>query len=149
MQAPHLEYQPETASDLMYTTLDGQVEHLAAWKGRVVFLDLWGTWCIQCVVEMPTVRKLYQRYRDDPQVRFLIVSRLDTPEKVRAWARRNHYDLPFFVMGDEDIPESMRFNQYPATFLYAKDGSLVAHRAGAADWSAPEVVAFIESLKRR
>jgi thiol-disulfide isomerase/thioredoxin len=149
MHAPDLSYAPEPADDLAYATLDGQERHLADTKGKVVFLDLWGTWCIQCVVEMPTVEKLYQRYEDDPQVIFLIVSRLDTPARVRAYARRNHYDLPFYVMRDEDIPESMRLNQYPATFLYAKDGSVVAHHVGAADWSSPEVVEFIEGLKRR
>jgi thiol-disulfide isomerase/thioredoxin len=149
MRAPDLHYEPEPADDLVYATLNGEERHLADTKGRVVFLDLWGTWCIQCVVEMPTVEKLYQRYKDDPQVTFLIVSRLDTPATVRAYARRNHYVLPFYVMRDEDIPESMRLNQYPAAFLYAKDGSLVAHHVGAADWSSPEVAGFIEMLKRQ
>jgi thiol-disulfide isomerase/thioredoxin len=40
----------------------------------VVYLDLWGTWCIQCVAEMPTVQKLYDHYKGDSQVEFLIVS---------------------------------------------------------------------------
>jgi thiol-disulfide isomerase/thioredoxin len=148
MHAPDLQFSPQPADDLVYATLDGQPRRLADSKGKVVFLDLWGTWCIQCVVEMPTVEKLYQRYKDDPQVTFLIVSRLDTPAKVRAYARRNRYDLPFYVMRDEDIPESMRLNQYPATFLYAKDGSLAAYHVGAADWSSPEVAEFIQKLKK-
>jgi thiol-disulfide isomerase/thioredoxin len=46
------------APDLSFQTLDGQERHLSDYKGKVVFLDLWGTWCIQCVAEMPTVQAL-------------------------------------------------------------------------------------------
>jgi thiol-disulfide isomerase/thioredoxin len=135
--------------DLSFYTLDGQPQHRLAKKGKVVFLDLWGTWCLQCVAEMPTVQRLYEHYRNDPQVEFLIVSRLDSPASVQRYARRNRLDLPFYVTGDEDIPNSMDLNQYPATFLYAKDGSLVAQHVGAANWSAPSVIAFIDALKNR
>ncbi|GGA65387.1 thioredoxin [Edaphobacter acidisoli] len=147
MRPPNLQRQPEAASDLIYRTLDGEQQHLAATKGQVVFLDLWGTWCIQCVAEMPTVQKLYDHYKDDPQVKFLIVSRMDSPFAVRSYARRNHLHLPFYVTEDEDIPQSMRLNQYPSTFIYAKDGTLVSKHAGAADWSDPSVFRFIDQLK--
>lgn len=147
MQPPHLEYQPAAASDLIFRTMDGRTEHLSSFRGQVIVLDLWGTWCIQCVAEMPTVQKLYDHYRNDPQVRFLIVSRMDSPEAVRLWAQRHNLHLPFYVMRDEDIPASMRLDQYPATFLYEKDGKLAAEHVGAADWSAPSVSAFIDRLK--
>jgi thiol-disulfide isomerase/thioredoxin len=147
MQPPHLERQSQAASDLKFRTLDGEVQHLSATRGQVVFLDLWGTWCIQCVAEMPTVQRLYDRYKDDPQVKFLIVSRLDSPATVRSYARRNHLSLPFYVTQDEDIPQTMQFNQYPATFVFAKDGSLVSNHVGAADWSDRSVVSFIDQLR--
>ncbi|HEU5341055.1 TlpA disulfide reductase family protein [Edaphobacter sp.] len=149
MRPPRLVYQPVPASDFVFNTLDGQAEHLSALRGQVLFVNLWGTWCIQCVAEMPTVQTLYNHYRDDPHVRFLVISRLDSPATVRTWAERHRLDLPFYTMRDEDIPRSMRLNQYPATFLYGKDGQLVAVHVGAADWSAPEVVRFIDGLERR
>ena len=149
MKAPHLVSHPEPASDMVYRTLDGEQQHLSATKGQVVFLDLWGTWCVQCVAEMPTVQKLYDHYKDDPQVKFLIVSRLDTPARVRLYAHHGHYDLPFYVTHDDDIPDSMQLNQYPATFIFAKDGSLVSKHVGAADWSAEAVISFIDRLKQQ
>jgi thiol-disulfide isomerase/thioredoxin len=149
MQPPHLRLQPEPASDLTYRTLDGTPQQLTAIKGQVVFLDLWGTWCVQCVAEMPTVQKLYDHYKDDPQVKFLIVSRMDKPSAVRSYARRNHLDLPFYITHDDEIPPSMQLQQYPATFLYAKDGSLVAKHVGAADWSDRSVISFIDRLKQQ
>jgi thiol-disulfide isomerase/thioredoxin len=145
--APELVRIHEPAEDFYFRTLDGNERRLSETKGRVVFVDLWGTWCIQCVAEMPTVQKLYDRYRNDPDVAFLIISRLDSAAAVRRFAAMHHYDLPFYTMDDANIPRSMRLNQYPATFLYAPDGSLAAQHAAAADWSDPSVAAFIDGLK--
>ena len=145
--APHLQFHPEPASDLVFRTLDGQPQHLLPTKNQVVFVDLWGTWCIQCVAEMPTLQTLYNHYRNDPQVKFLIISRWDTPASVRRYAHRNHFDLPFYVTRDNEIPPSMWLNQFPSAFIYAKDGSLISMHTGAADWSAPSVISFIDHLK--
>ena len=145
-QAPGLVRVNQSADDFSFRTLDGKIERLSEAKGKVVFVDLWGTWCIQCVAEMPTVQKLYDHYRRDPEVVFLIISRLDSPATVRRYARLNHYDLPFYTMDDESIPPSMQLNQFPATFLYARDGSVAAKHTGAADWSDRSVIAFIDEL---
>ena len=149
MHPPHLRLQPEPASDLTYRTLDGTAQNLSSNKGQVVFLDLWGTWCVQCVAEMPTVQRLYDHYKDDPHVKFLIVSRMDKPSAVRSYARRNHLDLPFYVTHDDEIPPAMQLQQFPATFLYAKDGRLISKHVGAADWSDRSVIAFIDQLKQQ
>jgi len=154
LQPPLLHKHPEPASDLVYHSLDqgsvtGQTHHLSETHGQVVLLDLWGTWCVQCVAEMPTLQRLYDHYRNDPEVRFLIVSRLDASGAVRSYARRNHLDLPFYLTDDSDIPPAMQLNQFPSTFLYAKDGTLVAKHVGAADWSDKSVIAFIDNLKQQ
>lgn len=146
---PLLHRESKIVPDLAYRTLDGQLHHVSESKGKIVFLDLWGTWCIQCVAEMPTVQTLYGRYRHDPDVQFLIVSRLDSPAMVRAYAARNHFVLPFYVTHDEDVPDAMYLRQYPATFIYARDGSIAAQHAGGANWDDPSVISFINQLKSR
>lgn len=146
-QAPHLIAEDAPETDFVFHTLDGQTKKLSDFKGKVVFLDLWGTWCLQCVAEMPTVQRLYDHYRNDPQVAFLIVSRMDTPQAVERYARRGNYSLPFYVTRDEDVPPSMYLRQYPATFLFSRNGILVGHHAGGADWADPSVLRYIDSLK--
>jgi thiol-disulfide isomerase/thioredoxin len=148
MLPPQLHVQPEPASDLTYRTLDDTPQQLSSNKGQVVFLDFWGTWCVQCVAEMPTVQKLYDHYKGDPQVKFLIVSRMDSPREVRSYARRNHFDLPFYITNDNEVPPAMQLGQFPATFLYAKDGTLATKHTGAADWSSASVISFIDHLKQ-
>jgi thiol-disulfide isomerase/thioredoxin len=148
-KAPHLVSSPEPGTDFPFRKLDGTQMHLAETKGKVVFVDLWGTWCIQCVAEMSTVQALYDKFRNDPNVTFLIISRWDSAETVRRYARRNHFDLPFYTTDDDDIPASMHLNQFPATFLYAPDGTMMLKHTGAADWAAPAVVSYINGLKKK
>jgi thiol-disulfide isomerase/thioredoxin len=151
-RAPALVRIHEPAEDFPFRTLDGKVEWLSEMRGKVVFVDLWGTWCIQCVAEMPTVQELYNHYRGDPGVVFLVISRMDSPATVRRFASLHHYDLPFYTMDDDSIPTSMQLHQFPATFLYAADGTLAAKHTGAADWSGRDgvsgVTAFIDGLKQ-
>lgn len=144
---PLLQSESRNIPDLTYRTLNGQLARISSSKGKVVFLNLWGTWCVQCVAEMPTVQKLYDHYRGKPDIEFLIVSRLDSPAAVRSYSRRHHLDLPFYVTEDADIPPAMQLNQYPSTFIYAKDGSVVAQHAGASDWSDKSVINFIDQLR--
>lgn len=147
--APHLQRIDQQAADFTFQTLDGSTKHLSDFKGKTVFVDLWGTWCIQCVAEMPSVQKLYDHYSTRSDVVFLIVSRLDAPAKVRLYARANRYTLPFYTMADSDIPPSMQLNQFPATFLFSPSGTLAAQHIGAADWSAPTVISFIDGLREK
>jgi thiol-disulfide isomerase/thioredoxin len=149
LQPPRLEAVSVPATDFSFHTLDGQVRKLSDFKGKVVFVDLWGTWCIQCVAEMPTVQKLYSHYAGDPAVEFLIVSRMDSPQTVQRYARRNNLTLPFYVTRDDDVPASMYLHQYPATFIFSKDGRLAMQHAGGADWADRTVVKFIDELKSR
>lgn len=121
--------------------------HSSELRGKVVFVNFWATWCIRCVAEMPTIQKLYDSLKNDPSVVFVIASRLDTPARVRLYAKYGHYDVPFFTVKDSDIPPSLQFNQYPTTFIFAKNGSLAETQVGGADWSDPSVVDSIRKLE--
>lgn len=135
--------------DFPYDSLDGRTHRLSELRGKVIFVNFWGTWCIRCVAEMPSIQKLYDSLKSDPSVAFVIASRLDTPGRVRLYAKYGHYDLPFYTVNDSAIPQAMQFNQYPTTFLFAKNGSLAETQVGGADWSAPSVVASIRKLENR
>lgn len=145
--SPQRKTEPLADYDFKYSSLDGRVHHLSELHGRAVFVNFWGTWCIRCVAEMPTIQKLYDSLKSDPSVAFVIASRLDTPARVRLYGRYGRYDLPFYTVEDSDIPQSLQFNQYPTTFIFAKDGSLAETQVGGADWSAPSVVASIRKLE--
>jgi thiol-disulfide isomerase/thioredoxin len=65
------------------TDLEGNAVNLNDYKGKVVFLNLWATWCPPCVGEMPEIQKLYDTFKSNPDIAFLLVSNEDN-EKIRA-----------------------------------------------------------------
>jgi thiol-disulfide isomerase/thioredoxin len=148
LEAPLLTREIKGNYDFVFSTLDGQTRHLSDLRGKIAFVNFWGTWCLPCVAEMPTVQELYNHLKEDTSIVFIIASRLDAPDKVRTFADKHHYSLPFYTIRDEDIPQQLRFNQYPATFIFARDGSLITKHITAANWSDPSVVAFIKDLER-
>lgn len=133
--------------DFPYSSLNGQAHQLSELKGKVVFVNFWGTWCIRCIVEMPMIQKLYDNFRDDPSVVFVVASRLDPAWRIQLYASHYHYDLPFYMVKDSDIPQSMQFQQYPTTFIFARDGFLAEKQIGGADWSKPSVINSCDNSK--
>jgi thiol-disulfide isomerase/thioredoxin len=149
MDSPQFSMHPQPAADFVFETLDGKQKHLSDFKGKVIFLNFWGTWCMPCMAEMPGVESLYRHVGRDPDVQFLAISRHNSPGAVWRYAELHRFSLPFYVSRDDDIPASMHLNEIPSTFVYSKDGKMVYSYIGAADWSRPEAVAFIESLRKQ
>jgi thiol-disulfide isomerase/thioredoxin len=82
------EFPATTAADFDWTvqSLDGRPFHLETAKGKVVFLNLWATWCGPCVREMPDIQRLYERMKGKGVV-FLCVSN-EGPDKVRRFVEQ-------------------------------------------------------------
>jgi thiol-disulfide isomerase/thioredoxin len=132
-----------------YRSLDMKVHHLAELKGKVVLIDFWGTWCPGCVEEMPTLERLYDRFRTDPKVAFVIVSENDTLDKVKAFVSRNHFTLPFYYVGTDTVPEPLAPKAWPSTYFLSPDGVLRGEYLGGGDWSDESVVRYIEKLEKK
>lgn len=147
LKAPEVPKELKANYDFRYATLEGEEKHVSELKGKVVFVNFWGTWCIPCVAEMPTVQQLYNQFKADTNVVFVIASRQDSPDKIRSFAKKHSYDLPFYTITDEDIPVAMRFNQYPATFIYGKDGDIAMKHINGANWSDTSVIRYIQKLE--
>jgi thiol-disulfide isomerase/thioredoxin len=134
---------------LTFRDLEGKEHRLAEFKGKVVVLNFWGTWCAGCVLEMPTLQRLYDRYRSDPKVAFVIVSGMDTPEKVRKFVAAKQYTLPVYVVGNDPLPKPLDGGAWPATYLISPSGVVRAELQGSGNWTDPSVAAVIEGLKKQ
>jgi thiol-disulfide isomerase/thioredoxin len=135
------------SGDVTFHTLAGKPEHLYAYKGQVVILHRWGTWCAPCVLEMPAFQKLYDRYRNDPKVRFVVVASMNSPSEVAAFAGQHHYDLPFYIADDQDTG-GVKVSTFPTTMIYDKRSDIRMVQTGVTDWARPDIMARIELLKQ-
>ncbi|MGB5321044.1 TlpA family protein disulfide reductase [Lutimonas sp.] len=118
----------------------GQEVNLKTFKGQVIVVNLWATWCPPCVAEMPSFQKLYNDYGD--KVIFLFIAN-DDPDKVDRFLAKNGYELPVFFQ-TSSAPEAMSSNALPTTYIINSKGSIVASKIGAADWNSNRVRSLLD-----
>lgn len=127
---------------------DGKPVRIADFKGKVVVVNLWATWCAPCVVEMPTIAKLAESYAGQP-VEVVAVS-IDKPEatdKAKAFIAKQQH-LKFYQDPKMSLPFDIRppAPGMPTTVIYGKDGVEKARVSGEADWSTKDARAVIDKI---
>ena len=123
---------------------DGKTRSLEEFKGKVIFLNFWATWCPPCVAEMPSIDKLHEEMGDD--VAFVMVSFDDDFEKAKAFDKRKGYGLPIYAPAS-NLPTMFQSSALPTTYIIDAEGNLALTHKGMADYSDPEFREFLNSLK--
>jgi thiol-disulfide isomerase/thioredoxin len=128
----------------------GKTHHLSEFKGKVVVMNLWATWCAPCQKEMPTLARLQAGFGKLP-IAILPIS-IDSKaavEKAKAFMANNK-PLPFFHDADGALSPVLKpaIEGYPTSFIYDRKGKLYGVIAGEADWSTPKTKAMLETLAK-
>jgi len=128
----------QVAPDFVLNTLDGREIRLSDYRGHVVFLNFWATWCEPCKVEMPAMERLYREYRRQG---FSVLAVSTDPEGARVTRPfRDALGLTFTIAHD---PDSTVMRMYgvrilPVTFLVDRHGVITHQIFGSRDWQEPE-----------
>ena len=138
---------PSPPPDYAFLDEHGKSVKIADYKGKVVVLNLWATWCAPCRAEMPTLARMAASYKDKP-VEFVALS-IDNPEaaaKARLFIAANA-PLKFFNDPDGKIifKVSPPAQGAPTTIIYGKDGLEKSRVSGDADWNSPEAHALVDA----
>lgn len=125
----------------------GTTRGVADYRGDVLFLNLWATWCGPCVVEMPTIQRLHERF-GARGLRVVAVAVDDPPfaERVADFVRERGLTFEVLHEGTGRIEQDYRSRGIPSTYLVGRDGRLRVIRQGAADWDTPAVHKLVEQL---
>ena len=128
--------------DFELVNSEGKAVNLADYKGKVIFINFWATWCPPCVAEMPDLQLLFNAYGE--KVTFLFIAR-DKEEKVSNFLRKKNYNLPvYFESGF--TPKALYTAALPTTFIIDKKGSIILAESGSADWNAESVHELLDGL---
>jgi len=122
------------APEFSLPELTGQTLDLSAYRGKVVLLDFWATWCDPCRDEIPHFVELQNRYRDQG-LQIIGISMDDEPAPVREFYQRFHMNYPV-AMGNAKMGELYGgVLGLPIAFLIGRDGRIEAKHIGPTDSS--------------
>jgi len=135
------------APDFKLATLTEPARSLSLvdFRGQIVLLNFWTTWCKPCQDEMPSLDALYEQLKDD-DFTLLAVSIDENKEDVIKF--RNAYNLSFPVLLDPttDTKNRYQIHHYPETFLIGREGTILAHFIGPRDWADPLQISTLRQV---
>ena len=135
------------AANFKLEALDGHTVSLESLRGKVIFLNVWATWCGPCREEMPSMEMLYEDFKDNKDFVMLAVSQ-DTKGRsmVAPYVEKNGFHFAILLDPENKISESYDVSGVPETFIIDRKGQIVAHHMGAFDWSRPDVKDALQQL---
>jgi peroxiredoxin len=137
---------PQQAREFKVTALDGGRLSLADLKGKVVFLNLWATWCGPCKEEMPAMERVWQRYKE----RGLVVVALSLDSQgakvVKPFVHQGKYSYPIGLDPKMEVAQLYGARAVPATFIIDRSGNLHAFALGPREWDSKTALPFFDSL---
>lgn len=140
----------EAARDLpalSFVDEDGQELTLADFRGRVVLLNIWATWCVPCREEMPTLDALQTKLGGpDFQVLPLSVDRTGSDVVQRFYAEISISTLGVYLSDQRQAMSALGVLGLPTTLLIDRNGREIARFVGPAEWDGSDVINQVESI---
>ncbi|MGO1529206.1 MAG: TlpA family protein disulfide reductase [Senegalia sp. (in: firmicutes)] len=132
------------APDFTLKTLNGEDASLSDYKGKIVLINFWATWCKYCDEEMPDLEKLYNENKDDLVV--LAVDVGEEEEKVRDYIEKGGYTFPVLLDKNSSIAQKNYYvSPYPTSYFIDEDGNLIGAVAGMMTY--PQMTQILEQIK--
>ena len=114
-------------------------------RGKVVFLNLWTTWCPPCREEMPAMQRLAKRL-DGQGFVMIAVSEDDDASKVQAFVDEMKIEFPVLIDPTGSVGRAYGITGYPETFIIDRKGKQVARYIGPRDWTDPQIEKDLRTL---
>lgn len=126
-------------------TLNGQNLSLADYRGKVVMINFWATWCVPCRVEMPSMENLYEKYKRKG-FEILAVSGGEGRNLVQPFTENLKLSFPILLDEQFEVHGKYGVNAIPSTFLVDKSGVITHRFFGAMDWNDDQSTELIGKL---
>lgn len=125
MRCPNLVFQDE----------QGKRKELQDYSGKIVFINLWASWCIPCQREMPSIQKLYDDLKNDDGIVFLLLTRKKDFEDSKQWARGLGYSVPRYKSTPPGDRPMINVRTIPRTLILDRNGIVIMSKTGEEHWS--------------
>jgi thiol-disulfide isomerase/thioredoxin len=141
---------PRPLPEIRFENGDGEAMSLADFRGNIVLLNIWATWCAPCRREMPTLERLRAELGGpDFEVVALSIDRQGLPAVREFYAEVSLETLPIYVDQTGAAQRALNALGLPTTLLLDREGNEVGRLLGPAEWDSPEMVAFLRDYLER
>jgi cytochrome c biogenesis protein CcmG, thiol:disulfide interchange protein DsbE len=127
------------------TTLDARHLSLTEYRGAVIVLTFWATWCLECRVEMPALERLHGEF-SSRGLAIIGVNARENKETARRYAKELGLTFPLVLDRDGKINARYGVVGLPTTFVVGRDGRAIALAIGPREWESPPARALIVAL---
>lgn len=125
--------------------LNGSKIPFEQFKGKVVFLNMWATWCGPCRAEMPSIQSLYEKVKSDSIV-FVMLSwdRDSDKSKIEKYIEKNSYTFPVYQRSSY-LPDNLEVPSIPTTFIISKDGKVIQKEVGVRNYDSKKMIEYLKA----
>lgn len=135
---------PVPAPSAAFRTLAGADVTFADFRGQVLLVNFWATWCAPCVKEMPALERLHLELADEGLAVLAVSQDRDGAAVVEPFlARIDLRQLPIYLDPNGALGRDFAVKGLPTTFVIDREGRVVAGLVGPAEWDSPEALAFL------
>lgn len=134
------------APEFSLASLQGKPLSLADYRGKLVLVNFWATWCAPCRKEMPGMEALYQRFKGRGLVVLAVSVDDGSKERVKAFVEKYRLSFPVALDPDSKVSDLFEVAGLPASYLIDPQGKLLGHVTGIRDWNSPEAVTLVEAM---
>ena len=136
----------QTAKPFAVPTPDGRSVKLVDYRGKVVFLNFWATWCPPCKEEMPAMERLYRRYKDKGLVVLAVSVDAEGTQVVNPFVKDYEFTFPIGLDPKMTLAYEYGVRALPSSFFVDKNGNLAAMALGPREWDSKRAHALVEFL---
>lgn len=137
------------APEFTLRDLNGKEHSLSQYKGKVVLLNVWATWCYPCIAELPSLESLSKKLNGDKFSVLAVSIDQISPKAVKQFAEKNNISFSVLLSPDGFFQNLYLTNSIPTTFIIDKSGAIVSRVPGAREWDSPEAVEALKELVKQ
>jgi peroxiredoxin len=137
----------EGVPDFELAQMDGKKLRLSDYRGKIVILNFWASWCNPCVEEFPSMMKLIEEFKGE--VVIVAVSSEESKPDIETFMKAFQLPKPNFnVVWDPDkaVMQKYGVEKVPESFLVGRDGKLIRKVMGIENWNTPDAIEFFRLL---
>ena len=135
------------APDFVLADIDGNQYRLSDYRGQVVIINFWATWCPPCRAEMPSMQRAWQQLEKDG-ILMLGINVGEDEDTIFQFTANYPVEFPLLMDQDSRVINQWPVRGLPTTFVVSPEGKITYRAIGGREWDDPDLLAMVRALQQ-